>query len=126
VSAVEIAQAAGPGIGAGVGTWAGFRFVRWLVEFVWKRLDVRHERLAKKEKDLERRYDLRLKHLEHELAQTRKAMMLLLNHVAREDPTAVVLVTVAELLDGERLPPASDPALDELARKAGDALDASS
>lgn len=123
-TAAEVAAAAGPGVGTGIGLWGAFRFVRWLVEFIWKRMDVRNARLDAKEKALEERYDARLDHVERELTSTRRAMMLLLNDVARRDPANPVLQRVADLLHPVFPATESDPAMENLTRRAGEALDA--
>lgn len=86
-SPVDVASAAGPGIGAGLGMWAGFRFIRWLVEFVFKRLDISRSHLGE-----------RLKHVEVELDAYREATMLMINVVAKIDPDNIVLQRVAQIL----------------------------
>lgn len=85
-------------VGYGIGSLGAFRFARWAVEFVWARLDIRHSRLAAKERALESRYDDRLRHLEDELARTQRALTLLMNDTARRDPGNQILQQVAELL----------------------------
>lgn len=130
---LDIASAAGPGIGAGLGAWGGLRFIRWLIEFSCARMDARNGRLDERERALEKRYDARLKHLEDELGRTRRALMLLLNDTASKNPANPVLVRVAELLGYDdqnlqgpisRAPITGDDSLDELIRQA-DAADPS-
>jgi hypothetical protein len=120
----EVAIGAGQGVGTGVGAWACFRFVRWLVEFIFKRLDIRSARMDAREQALEARYDNRLSHLETELSRTQRAMTLLLNDTARRDPSNPVLQRVAELLHPVIPTPENDPSLNHLAQQAGEALDA--
>jgi hypothetical protein len=93
-----VAELAGPGLGGGIGLWATLKFVRWAFEFGFKRIDLRADRMDAREKALELRYDQRLQHVEKELHQTRQALMLLLNDVAKNNPANPVLQKVAELL----------------------------
>lgn len=124
MSPAEAVATAGVPVGYGLGSIAGFRFARWLIEFVFRRMDVRNARFTAKEQALETRYDQRLRHLEEELARTQKAMTLLLNDVARRDSANPILQRVAELLHplDQALPMngrvAPDPALDDLCRSA--------
>lgn len=103
---VEVAGALGPGIGGGIGALGGLRFLRWAIEFSFKRRDEREARLKERERALESRYDKRLAHLEQELHRTRRAVMLLINDTATNNPTNPVLQRVAELLGSD------DPHLD--------------
>jgi division protein CdvB (Snf7/Vps24/ESCRT-III family) len=131
VELVDVATAAGPGVGAGIGAWAGLRFVRWLVEFIAKRLDVRSARMDAREKQLEAKFNSRLHHVEQELDKYRRATMLLVNRMAAKNPTDRVLLEVAEILgteDRNLSGPLSDPitspdeTLDSLIRQVDEAV----
>jgi hypothetical protein len=98
MSAESIAIGAGQGIGSGVGVWAGLRFIRWSVEFVAKRLDLRSSRLDQRERDLEQRFNARLHQIEQELDRYRRATMRLVNRMAQQLPQDPVLAEVAEIL----------------------------
>jgi hypothetical protein len=121
-AAVDVAAAAGPGIGGGLAAWGGLRFIRWLVEFAFKRMDVRATRLDTREKALEARFNDRLRHVELELNRYRQATMLLVNALAERDPTNRVLSEVARILNTAIpiVPPRPD--LENLAGKAGEAI----
>lgn len=121
--AVDVAQAAGPGIGAGIGAWGGLRFLRWAIEFVCKRMDLRSTRLDTREKALETRFNDRLRHVETELDRYRRATMLLVNALAERNPKDPALIEVARILGSAVPMPPYNPSLDELARKAGGAVD---
>lgn len=97
----SVASIVGPGVGGGIGVWAGFRFVRWLIEFVFRRLDVNHGRLAE-----------RLRHVEQELDAYREATMLMIGVVAKTDPDNPALLRVARLLS--TITPHATIELDEL------------
>lgn len=97
----SVAALAGPGVGAGVGLWAGFRFLRWLIEFVFKRLDVSRGHLGD-----------RLRHVEAELDAYRAATMLMIGVVAKFDPNNPALEQVARILS--RMIPRATMELDEL------------
>lgn len=124
--AVDVASAAGPGIGAGLGAWGGLRFLRWAIEFASKRFDVRSSRIDQRERALEQRFNDRLRHVEDELDKYRRATMLLVNRMARRTPQDPVLVQVAEILgtgDGNISGPLTeapddDPELSSLIRRA--------
>lgn len=96
--ALDVASAAGPGIGGGIGAWAGLRFVRWMVEFVAKRLDIRAARIDERERALETKFNDRLRHVERELEQYREALTFLLNAVAEKDPANPALREVSKIL----------------------------
>jgi hypothetical protein len=122
-AAVDVAVGAGRGIGAGIGVMGGFRFIRWLVEFVCKRFDLKTARLDSREKALEAKFNDRLRHVEHELDRYRKATMLLVNALAVRDPQNVALSQVAEILRSTMFVQASDASLNDLVRQAGEAVD---
>lgn len=103
--ASELAAAAGQGIGGGVGVWAGFRFIRWAVEFVCKRLDLRSARIDEREKALEHKFNSRLAHVEKELELYREALMFLVNAVAANDPANPALREVSKILRQSYQPP---------------------
>lgn len=89
-SSVELSALWGTGsraIAAAVGLGVIFRFVRWLVEFVFKRLDVSRSHLGE-----------RLKHVEVELDAYREATMLMIGVVAKIDPDNAALERVAQIL----------------------------
>lgn len=119
----DIAAQAGPGIGAGIGAWGGFRFIRWAVEFIAARIDTRSARLDERERDLERRFNARLRHVEVELERYREATMRLVNALAERDPSNPVLSEVSKILRRTMpiIPPSSE--FGELTRQAGEALD---
>lgn len=97
----DLVSAAAPGIGGGIGVWAVFKFIRWLVEFVFKRLDVSRGHLGQ-----------RLKHVEAELDAYREATMLMMSVLARLDPENSALKRVARML--RTIAPRSTMELDEL------------
>lgn len=74
---------------------AAFRFLKWLVPFVFERLDVGRGELGK-----------RLKHVELELDDYRELAMLLISVVAKLDATNPALTLAAERLR-KRAPRAS-------------------
>jgi hypothetical protein len=80
------------------------RFLKWLVEFTFARLDVSRSALGK-----------RLQHLEAELDDYREATMLMIGVVAKIEPGNPVLVKVAQLL--RRTAPHATMDVDELARR---------
>lgn len=96
-----VASIAGPGVGVGMTAWAGFRFLRFLIEFIFRRLDVNHGRLAE-----------RLRHVEYELDAYREATMLMIGVVAEKDPDNPALLRVARLLS--KITPHATLELDEL------------
>lgn len=98
MSPETIAIGAGQGIGGGIGLWAILRFVRWVAEFVAKRLDLRTDRLEEREQALESRFNARLKHVEEELDRYREATMLLVNALAERDPQNQALRDVGRIL----------------------------
>lgn len=100
----SVATIAGPGIGGGIGLWAGFRFLRWLIEFVFKRLDVNRGHLAD-----------RLRHVEQELDAYREATMLMIGVVAKLDADNPALMRVARLLS--TIAPRATIELNELERR---------
>lgn len=102
-SAAEIAATAGPGVGAGIGTWAGLKFIRWLVEFIFARLDVRRSDIGK-----------RVQHLEIDLDNVREAMMILFNALATQDPKNPALIDAVVRL---RKTPRVTLELDELEKR---------
>jgi hypothetical protein len=63
------------------------RFLKWLVEFTFSRLDVSRSQLG-----------LRLRHVEQELDAYREATMLMIAVVAKLDPENVALAKVAHIL----------------------------
>jgi hypothetical protein len=95
---VEIATAAGPGIGGGIGFWSGLRFIRWAVEFSFKRSDARNDRMDVRERALEERFNSRLVYVERELNRTRKALMLMINDTAQHNPTSAALQRAVDIL----------------------------
>jgi hypothetical protein len=97
---IDAAAAAGPGIGGGIGAWAAFRFIRWGVEFIFSRTDIRATRMDVREKALELRFNERLRHVERELELYRDALMFLVNHVAERDPANPALQHVSRMLRG--------------------------
>lgn len=104
-AASQIAAAAGPGIGGGIGAWAGLRFLRWAIEFVCKRLDLRSARMDEREAALERKFNDRLRHVEDELELYREALMFLVNAVADKDPANPALREVTQILRQVYRPP---------------------
>lgn len=97
----SVASIAGPGVGAGLTAWAGFKFIRWLIEFVFSRLDVSRSHLGQ-----------RLRHVEQELDAYREATMLMIGVVAKLDPDNVALMRVAQILS--TIAPRATIELDEL------------
>jgi hypothetical protein len=115
---VQAATAGGAGVGLGLTVWSVLRFVRWVAEFIAGRLDRRSDGLERREKEIEGRFNARLKHVEQELERTRHAMMLLINEIALINPANTVLQRVAAIL-GSAVPLApADPSLDDLSREA--------
>lgn len=86
-AAAEIAASAGTGVGGGIAAWSAFKFLRWLLEFIFTRLDIRRSQLGQ-----------RLGHVEQELDAYREATMLLLGVVARLDANNPALLRVAALI----------------------------
>jgi hypothetical protein len=113
-AAVDIAAAAGPGIGSGIGAWAGLRFVRWMIEFVAKRLDIRAARMDAREAEIEAKFNARLRHVEQELEQYRDAFTLLLNALAEMDPANPALREVSKILRRAYPPAGSTAVFDDL------------
>jgi hypothetical protein len=95
---VQAATAGGAGVGLGLTVWSVLRFVRWIAEFIAGRLDRRSDGLERREKEIEGRFNARLKHVEQELERTRQAMMLLINEIALINPANPVLQRVAAIL----------------------------
>jgi hypothetical protein len=117
--AVTIGQIIG---GGGVGLGSILWFVRWLCEFLAKRVDHRSDKLDVREAALAARYDARLRHLESELSRTRRAVALLMQDIARTNPTSPALLHAAELLMPLTNPVTDpDPAMDEALEKLNDA-----
>src|SRR5690348_8334767 len=104
-AAAQIAAAAGPGIGGGIGAWAGLRFLRWAIELVCKRLDHRAARMDERERTLEDKFNSRLAHVERELELYREALMFLVNAVAANDPANPALQEVSKILRQAYQPP---------------------
>jgi hypothetical protein len=96
-----VAAVAGPGVGGGIAVWSGFKFVRWMVEFVFRRLDVSRSHLGQ-----------RLRHVEQELDAYREATMLMIGVVAKLDPDNAALIKVARML--RTITPRATLELDEL------------
>lgn len=103
-TAVDVATAAGPGVGGGLAVWGGFRFLRWLIEFVFKRLDVNRSHIGE-----------RLRYVEQELDAYREATMLMIGVVARLSPENPALLKVARIL--RTTAPRATLELDELERR---------
>jgi hypothetical protein len=82
-----------------IGLTAVLRFLKWLLPFVFDRLDVARGNLGK-----------RLKHVELELEVTREALFMMLNRMAERYPADPVLVDVARIL--RRAWPAETPRFD--------------
>ena len=101
---MDVAAAAGPGVGAGIGAWGAFRFLRWLIEFVFRRLDISRSHLGD-----------RLRHVEIELDAYREATMLMIGVVAKIDPDNPALQHVAQIL--RTITPRTKLDLDELERR---------
>lgn len=99
-TSADIAAVAGPSVGGGLAAWAGFKFVRWLVEFIFARLDIRRSQLGQ-----------RLRHVELELDNFREAVFILMNALAAKDPTNKALQEAAERL---RKTPRATLELDDL------------
>lgn len=116
--AVQAATGLGAGAGVGVGIWAALRFIRWLAEFVAARHDNRSDRLDKQERDLEDRFNARLRHVEQDLDRYREATMLLVNALAERDPQNKALSDVARILRTTVPISPADPDLDELILRA--------
>lgn len=76
-------------------------FLRWLIPFVFARLDVGAAALGR-----------RLRHVEDELDRHREALMLLINETALKDPTNKVLQEVARILSAR--PTRASMELDEI------------
>lgn len=120
----EIALGTGRGVGAGVAFWGGLRFLRWGIEFVARRQDVRAAQLDAREQALEAKFNARLAHVERELEQYREATMVLVNALFEHDPKNPVLVDVARILRGAIPRDKMTDEFAELTRQAGAALDA--
>lgn len=114
VSVADVAHIASPVVGLGIGIWGVLRFLRWAVEFAYKRMDIRASQLDTREESIERKFNDRLKHVENELSRYRHATMLLVNALADRDPTNRVLTEVARLLNTAIPIPASNKDLDDL------------
>lgn len=94
---------------------AFIRFVRWSVEFVWGRLDMRTNRVEARERDLEARINARLNIVETELGIYREATMVLVEALSKRDPANPALLRVAHLLRSAILLPADpDPRVEEI------------
>lgn len=83
---------------------AAFKFLRWLVEFVFARVDVSRSDLGK-----------RLKHVELELDAYREATFLLLGAIAKLAPENPVLATASQIL--RKIPPRATLDIDELFKR---------
>lgn len=95
------AGAAGAGVGGGIAVFAVLKFVRWLVEFIYARLDVGHARISS-----------RLAHVEQELDAWREFGMVMMHALARIDPDNPALAHAAQLL--RKTAPIATMDLDEL------------
>lgn len=97
-------------LGGGISLGSSLWFVKWLCEFIAKRADVRTAALDAREKSLAERYDDRLRHLEHELGRTRRAVSLLMRDIAGTNPSSPALhAAAALLLPSEISGPLTDP-----------------
>lgn len=92
------ASAGGYAVAVAIGGAGVLRFVRWLIEFIARRLDIRADRIDAREEAIERRMIKRLEHVERELEATREALMLMINRMAEKDPADPVLRDVARIL----------------------------
>jgi hypothetical protein len=99
-----VSVSAAKAVGTGVGLLAVLRFVRWLIEFAFRRFDVSHSQLG-----------ARLKHVEQELDAYREATMLMIGVVAKLDPGNAALLRVSHIL--RSIAPRATVDLDELARR---------
>ena len=77
---------------------AFFRFLRWAVEFSCGRLDMRSDRVSKRERDYENKIERRLNHLEQEVALYRRATVILNGALAKIAPDNPALSEVAAIL----------------------------
>jgi hypothetical protein len=98
MNAESVAIGASQGIGGGIGAWAALRFVRWFIEFLAKRFDLRAARLDQRELAIEEKFNARLRTVEQELDRYRRATMRLVNRLATQLPQDPVLAEVAEIL----------------------------
>ena len=93
-------------------------FVRWAIEFVFRRSDMRADRVEKREKDMETRINARMAILEAELGIYREATMVLVEALANKDPGNPALLRVSHLLRSAiPLPKSPDAGLDGLIDK---------
>ena len=86
------------GIFSGAVVLGALRFVRWAVEFACGRLDMRIDRVGKRERDYEAKIEDRLNQLEQEVALYRRATVVLNGALARIDPGNAALGEVATIL----------------------------
>lgn len=75
-----------------------FRFLRWAVEFSCGRLDIRSDKVGKREQDYEDKIELRLVQLEQDVMLYRRATVILNGALARIDPANKALSEVAMIL----------------------------
>lgn len=87
-----------------LGLGFALRFLKWLIEFVFQRLDVSRSQIG-----------LRLKYVENELDAYREATMLMIGVVAKLDPENPALLKVAQIL--KSIAPRATLDLDEIARR---------
>lgn len=100
----QVVVGTGQGVGLGVGAWGVLRFLRWLIEFVFRRVDVNRSHLGE-----------RLRHVEQELDAYREATMLMIAVVAKLDPENPALARVALIL--RTIAPRATLDLNELERR---------
>lgn len=110
-------------IAAAIAFVGTLRFIKWAAPFVFERLDARADRIDKRELEIQRRFNLRLRHVELELDRYRRATMALVNALAKKDPANPVLTEVATILSSAMPMVPEDPELDQLLARAGDAVE---
>lgn len=122
--AIALATQSGPRFLAVAITFVGtLKFIKWAAPFVCERLDKRAALLTARELAVEARFNSRLKHVEIELGRYRRATMMLLNAVAKINPSNPVLSDVAVILSKASPMTEPDPELDELLARAASAVE---
>jgi hypothetical protein len=97
-------------------THAFFRFLRWAVEFSCGRIDMRSNRVERRERELEERVNVELSQMRAELGLYREATMVLVEALSKKDPTNPALTQIAKLLRSAIPIAPHNPSFDDLLR----------
>jgi hypothetical protein len=92
-------EVAGKAVGLGASVAAALAFIKWLFEYVGKRLDIRSARLDAQELLVGQALIDRLKKLEMRVARLDRATTILIAEVRGTNPTSPKLAEVHRILD---------------------------